>query len=134
MATLRWESRIGAIDAAVLIGGVAALLLWYPPAVVGFALAHLLCGFLAAPSKAFWAATSVALLLIQIGVTWLAWRFVPSPLFAQLGEEAPEWLTLSGAAVIIFGACGAILSAAGNNDRLANHIERVRETTTRATN
>ena len=51
MTRLRWETRIGSIDAVVLIGGIASLLIWYPPAIVGFAGAHLLCGFLVALNK-----------------------------------------------------------------------------------
>lgn len=130
MPALRWESRIGAIDAAVLVGGIASLLAFYPPAIAGFALAHLVCGFLIAPSKTFWGLTSVAILVAQVGAMWLAWRFVPSPILALLGSSSPDWLTLAAAAVVIFGVCGAVFSAAGNNDRLAAYIQRFGEQTT----
>lgn len=130
MTPLRWESRIGVIDAAVLISGIASLLAFYPPAIVGFALAHIVCGFLIAPSKTIWAVTGAATLVAQIGVMWLAWRFVPSPILALLGSSSPDWLTLAAAAVVIFGVCGAVFSAAGNNDRLATYIQRFGEQTT----
>jgi len=127
MTRIRWESRIGSIDAVVLIGGVASLLIWHPPAIIILAGAHLICGFLVALNKWVWGAMGVATLAIQVGIAWAAWRYVPSPVFEQLGASAPDWLTLIAAAIIFFGVSGRLLSAIGNNDRLADYIEQYGE-------